>query len=69
MSSNNNAASADRPQMAIQHRDCKSFICEKIDAKIPNWRERVGKLLKENGDFVVSEVTIEQLLNEGITSE
>jgi len=61
MSSNNNAASTDRPQMAIQPRDCKSFICEKIDAKIPNWRERVGKLLKENGDFVVSEVTIEQL--------
>lgn len=61
MTTNDAAASVDRVQATKHNRDCKSFICEKIDAKIPIWRDRVGKLLKENGDFVVSEVTIEQL--------
>lgn len=50
-----------KPEKAKLNRDCQSFLCEKIDKKIPIWRERVGKLLREHGDFVVSEVTIEQL--------
>lgn len=50
-----------KPEKPKFQRDCKSFICEKIDPQIPIWRERVGNLLRDHGNFKVSEVTIEQL--------
>jgi citrate synthase len=45
----------------VKQRDCKSLICEKISAKLPMWRERVKKLLKEKGAFKVCDVTVEQI--------
>jgi citrate synthase len=37
------------------------LLKEKISALLPAWRERVKKLVKENGDVKVGEVTIEQV--------
>jgi citrate synthase len=34
---------------------------EKIEAQLPEWRERVRKLVKENGDVVVGDVTVSQV--------
>jgi citrate synthase len=34
---------------------------EKIEAQLPEWRERVRKLVKENGDVIVGEVTVSQV--------
>jgi len=37
------------------------ILHEKISAQLPEWRERVTKLLKEHGDKVAGEVTISQI--------
>ena len=37
------------------------ILHNKIDAQLPSWRNRVTKLLKENGDKVAGEVTISQI--------
>jgi citrate synthase len=37
------------------------FLHEKIAAQLPEWRERVKKLVKEHGDVVVDQVTIGQV--------
>ncbi|OQX62051.1 MAG: hypothetical protein B5M51_06595, partial [Anaerolinea sp. 4484_236] len=37
------------------------ILHEKISAQLPEWRERVVKLLKEHGDTVAGEVTISQI--------
>ena len=34
---------------------------EKIEAQLPEWRERVRKLVKENGEVVVGDVTVSQV--------
>jgi citrate synthase len=34
---------------------------DKIEAQLPEWRERVRKLVKDNGDVVVGDVTISQV--------
>src|SRR5665648_285906 len=34
---------------------------EKIAEQLPGWRERVKKLIKENGDVVIDKVTIDQI--------
>jgi citrate synthase len=34
---------------------------DKIEAQLPEWRERVRKLVKENGDVVIGDVTISQV--------
>ena len=36
------------------------ILKEKIAAQLPEWRERVRKLVKENGDVVVGDVTVGQ---------
>ncbi len=45
----------------IHPRDCRSILCETISEKLPAWRQRISKLLKNNGDCKVSEVTVEQI--------
>jgi len=37
------------------------ILHEKIDAQLPEWRERVTKLVKGSGDTVVGDVTIRQI--------
>lgn len=37
------------------------ILKEKLEAQIPEWRERVRKLVKEHGDVKVGEVTISQV--------
>ncbi len=37
------------------------ILKEKIAAQLPEWQERVGKLVKENGDVVVGEVNVSQI--------
>ncbi len=37
------------------------IIHEKIAAQLPAWNERLGRLVKDHGDFKVSDVTIEQI--------
>ncbi len=37
------------------------ILHEKIDAQLPEWRERVTKLVKGHGDTVVGDVTIRQI--------
>jgi citrate synthase len=37
------------------------LLHEKIAAQLPEWRERVKKLVKEHGDVVVDQVTIGQV--------
>lgn len=37
------------------------LIQEKIEAQLPEWRERVQRLMKEYGSFKVGEVTVEQI--------
>ena len=37
------------------------ILHDKIDAQLPEWRDRVVKLLKENGNKVAGEVTISQI--------
>lgn len=37
------------------------LLKEKIQAQLPEWRERVRKLVKENGDVKVGEVSISQI--------
>ncbi|MFZ6019072.1 MAG: citrate (Si)-synthase, partial [Chloroflexota bacterium] len=38
-------------------------IREKIREQIPQWMERIQRLKKDHSDFVVGEVTIEQILS------
>ena len=38
---------------------------ERIAAQLPEWRERVRRLVKDHGDYKVCDVTIEQI-NAGI---
>ena len=37
------------------------ILKDKIAAQLPEWRERVRKLVKESGDVKVGEVTISQV--------
>jgi citrate synthase len=37
------------------------ILREKIEAQLPEWRERVIKLVKESGELKVDEVTIGQV--------
>jgi citrate synthase len=37
------------------------IIKEKIAAQLPGWRDRVARLLKENGSYKVCDVTVEQI--------
>jgi citrate synthase len=37
------------------------ILKEKIEAQLPEWRERVKRLVKESGDVVIDEVTIGQV--------
>src|SRR5512139_4206813 len=37
------------------------LLRDKIQQQLPEWRERVRKLVKENGDVKVGEVTISQV--------
>ena len=37
------------------------ILHEKIAAQLPEWRERVKKLIKEHGDVVVDQVTVGQV--------
>lgn len=37
------------------------ILKEKIAAQLPEWRERVRKLVSENGDMVVDQVTVKQI--------
>lgn len=37
------------------------ILKEKIEAQLPEWRERVSKLVKEKGDVKVGDVTIAQV--------
>lgn len=37
------------------------ILKEKIEAQLPHWRDRVKKLVKENGEVVVGDVTISQV--------
>ena len=37
------------------------ILKEKIEQQLPEWRERVRKLVKEKGDVKVGEVTISQV--------
>ena len=39
------------------------IIFDKIEAQLPEWRERVGNLIKNYGSFKVSEVTVEQIFS------
>lgn len=41
--------------------NCRSFLCEKIAAQLPAWRERVSRLLKEHGNFKVSDITVDAI--------
>lgn len=43
------------------YRECPTLLCNKIAAQLPLWRERVARLLKNHGDFVVGQVTVEQI--------
>ncbi|HEY3345028.1 MAG TPA: citrate (Si)-synthase [Anaerolineaceae bacterium] len=44
-----------------RNEECHETLCEKISAQLPGWRERVRKLLKENGETQVSGVTVDQI--------
>ena len=37
------------------------LLKEKISEKLPEWRERVSVLVKEHGDKVVDQITIQQI--------
>jgi len=37
------------------------LLNERIAAQLPEWRERVRKLVKEKGDVIVGQVTIAQV--------
>jgi citrate synthase len=37
------------------------IIKERIEAKLPIWRERISRLVKNNGSFKVCDVTVEQI--------
>ncbi|MCJ7661701.1 MAG: citrate (Si)-synthase, partial [Anaerolineales bacterium] len=37
------------------------IVQDKIEAQLPEWRDRVGKLVKEHGDVKVGEVNIAQV--------
>lgn len=39
------------------------LILDKIEAQLPQWRERVQGLIRDHGDFKVGDVTIEQIYN------
>lgn len=39
----------------------KKMIQEKINAQLPSWRSRVARLMREHGDFVICNVTVEQI--------
>ena len=38
------------------------YLKEKIAVQLPLWRERVTKLIKENGDIKIGDVTVGQIL-------
>jgi citrate synthase len=41
--------------------ECKTILCERINAQLPQWRSRIAKLMTEKGSFKVCDVTIEQI--------
>jgi len=45
----------------ISYGECTTILCERISAQLPAWRERVARLIKEHGDFTISQVTIDQI--------
>jgi citrate synthase len=41
--------------------DCKTMLYNRISDQLPAWRERVKKLLKDNGTYKVCDVTVDQI--------
>ena len=40
---------------------CETMLYNRISEQLPAWRERVARLMKENGAFKVCDVTVEQI--------